>query len=36
MISVGASDIALNFVVKRRDKEACVRAIHGEFLFSGE
>lgn len=36
MISVGASDIALNFVVKRRDKEAVVRAIHGEFLFSGE
>jgi aspartate kinase len=36
MISVGASDIALNFVVKRKDRDACVRAIHGEFLFSGE
>lgn len=35
MISVGASDIALNFVVKRKDRDACVRAIHSEFL-SGE
>ncbi|MEA3201741.1 MAG: aspartate kinase [Thermoplasmata archaeon] len=33
MISVGASDIALNFVVKRKDRDACVRAIHHEFLF---
>ena len=33
MISVGASDIALNFVVKRKDRDACIRAIHGEFLY---
>ena len=33
MISVGASDIALNFVVKRKDRDACIRAIHGEFLW---
>lgn len=32
MISVGASDIALNFVVKRKDRDACVRAVHNEFL----
>ena len=32
MISVGASDIALNFVVKRKDRDSAVRAIHGEFL----
>lgn len=33
MISVGASDIALNFVVRRRDRDACVTAIHKEFLW---
>lgn len=32
MISVGASDIALNFVVKRKDRDACVRAVHQEFI----
>ena len=32
MISVGASDIALNFVVKRKDRDACVRAVHSEFI----
>ena len=33
MISVGASDIALNFVVSSRDRDACIRAIHSEFLW---
>jgi aspartate kinase len=33
MISVGASDIALNFVVKSQDRDACIRAIHSEFLW---
>lgn len=32
MISVGASDIALNFVVRRKDRDACIKAIHSEFL----
>ncbi|HUR69330.1 MAG TPA: aspartate kinase [Candidatus Thermoplasmatota archaeon] len=32
MISVGASDIALNFVVTRKDRNACIQAIHSEFL----
>ena len=32
MISVGASDIALNFVIHRRDRDSCIRAIHDEFL----
>ena len=31
MISVGASDIALNFVIRSKDKEACIRALHQEF-----
>lgn len=31
MISVGASDIALNFVVKGREKDACMRALHETF-----
>jgi len=34
MISVGASDIALNFVVKRADRDACIRAVHDAFLSS--
>ena len=33
MISVGASDIALNFVVSSRDRDSCIRAIHAEFLW---
>lgn len=32
MISVGASDIALNFVIHAKDKTPCIRAIHNEFL----
>lgn len=32
MISVGASDIALNFVIHRKDRDACIKAIHSEFL----
>lgn len=32
MISVGASDIALNFVIRGSDKERAVRAIHDAFL----
>lgn len=36
MISVGASEIALNFVVKRKDLDACIRAIHNEFLWERE
>ena len=32
MISVGASDIALNFVIRRKDRDACIKAIHSEFL----
>ncbi|MHB8606439.1 MAG: aspartate kinase [Thermoplasmatota archaeon] len=32
MISVGASDIALNFVIKRKDRDACIKAIHDAFL----
>ncbi len=32
MISVGASDIALNFVVKSKDKAPCIKAIHDAFL----
>ncbi len=32
MISVGASDIALNFVVRSSDTKTCVRAIHDAFL----
>ncbi len=35
MISVGASDIALNFVVSSAQSAACVRAIHNEFLAPG-
>ncbi|HWG91165.1 MAG TPA: aspartate kinase [Candidatus Thermoplasmatota archaeon] len=31
MISVGASEIALNFVIRSKDKEACIRALHNEF-----
>lgn len=33
MISVGASDIALNFVIRRKDRDACIKAIHSEFLY---
>lgn len=32
MISVGASDIALNFVIRRKDRDSCIKAIHAEFL----
>ena len=32
MISVGASEIALNFVIRRKDRDACIRSIHSEFL----
>jgi aspartate kinase len=32
MISVGASDIALNFVVSSKDRDSCIRALHAEFL----
>jgi aspartate kinase len=35
MISVGASDIALNFVIRSRDKQACIRAVHDAFLTEG-
>jgi aspartate kinase len=33
MISLGASDIAIDFVVRREDADAAVRAVHG--LFAG-
>lgn len=32
MISVGASEIALNFVIRSDDTEACLQAIHDNFL----
>ncbi len=32
MISVGASDIALNFVVRTEDAQACLQALHDAFL----
>ena len=32
MISVGASEIALNFVIHRKDRDPCIKAIHSEFL----
>ncbi|HLE98047.1 MAG TPA: aspartate kinase [Candidatus Thermoplasmatota archaeon] len=35
MISVGASDIALNFCIRSSDKERAVRAIHDAFLRFG-
>lgn len=35
MISVGASEIALNFVIKRKDRDAAIHAIHREFLQGG-
>lgn len=32
MISLGASDIAINFIIKTTSREAALRAVHGAFL----
>ncbi len=36
MISLGASDIAIDFVVREKDAEAALRAVHKTFIEDGE